>query len=334
MTSPENSLDRPARRGTVHRLAAGGYLGPEARDEALRWLEPRLDWWAWANRALLLVGSCLLLSGIVFFFAFNWAEMRAFLKFALIELAMAGCLLAAWRVGIDRLGGKVLLLSASFLVGVFLAVYGQVYQTGADAYELFAGWAALIAGWVFLSRFAGLWVTWLALVQLAITLFWRQNVALEEDSLSSLCLVLAGVNGVALAAREIMVLRGTEWASPGWVRWILWAALLGCLTIPTSVLILLPQPGVLSGVAAAALIAALGAGYALYRYRSPDLPALTLGMLNLCGVVLTFLGKALFEIGSFAGMFLLFGFVILGVVGAAMLALIKLSKAMGAESHG
>ncbi len=40
---------------------------------------------------------------------------------------------------------------------ILLAVYGQTYQTGADPYELFFGWAILIIGWVAISRFAPLW---------------------------------------------------------------------------------------------------------------------------------------------------------------------------------
>ncbi|MBC8290414.1 MAG: DUF2157 domain-containing protein, partial [Planctomycetes bacterium] len=46
--------------------------------------------------------------------------------------------------------------------GVFLAVFGQVYQTGADEWLLFAGWAGLILPWTALSRFEALWILWLA----------------------------------------------------------------------------------------------------------------------------------------------------------------------------
>ena len=91
-------------------------------------------------------------------------------KFALVEIVLACCLIGAWKVGLDRIGGQVLLLGASMLVGVFLAVFGQVYQTGADAYQLFVAWAALIFAWVLLGRFGALWIMWLALLNIGLML--------------------------------------------------------------------------------------------------------------------------------------------------------------------
>ena len=44
--------------------------------------------------------------------------------------------------------GKAALLAASLFVGALLALIGQIYQTGADTFEMFAAWAALILPWV------------------------------------------------------------------------------------------------------------------------------------------------------------------------------------------
>ena len=107
---------------------------------------------------LLLFGSALVLAGIIFFFAYNWAAMGKFLKFGLIEAGIIVCIVASHLRGRTDLSGKVLLLSGAVLVGVLLAVYGQIYQTGADAYGLFICWAVLIFGWVIISEFAALCV--------------------------------------------------------------------------------------------------------------------------------------------------------------------------------
>ena len=104
------------------------------------------------DRSLLFVGSSLVLAGVIFFFAYNWSRMNAIAKFGLIEVGLLLCVLAASNRGLDRLTGKVLLLAASVLVGVLLAVYGQVYQTGADAYETIVVWALLILPWVIVGR--------------------------------------------------------------------------------------------------------------------------------------------------------------------------------------
>ena len=58
---------------------------------------------------------------------------------------------------VEVLGGGLVpepLIAASVLVGVLLAVIGQVYHTGADAYSLFAAWTLLILPWTLASRSA------------------------------------------------------------------------------------------------------------------------------------------------------------------------------------
>ncbi|MET0346849.1 MAG: DUF2157 domain-containing protein [Casimicrobiaceae bacterium] len=59
--------------------------------------------------------------------------------------------LAVWR-GLDTLPGKAALVVAALLVGALLALVGQVYQTGADRFELFAAWAVAIVAWVLVAR--------------------------------------------------------------------------------------------------------------------------------------------------------------------------------------
>ncbi|MHC4502598.1 MAG: DUF2157 domain-containing protein, partial [Planctomycetota bacterium] len=235
---PDDILDRPADRKTVLALHGAGLLSSGAKNEALRLLRPPVAWWRWASRLLLLVGAALVLAGIVFFFAYNWARMAAWMKFALLESALVGCVIAAWLVGIEKLGGKVLSLGAAVLTGVVLAVYGQTYQTGADPYELFLGWAVLILGWAAIMRFAALWMMWLVLVNTGVILYWIQ-VAMPNDiaGFASLCILLALVNAAALACREIGAARGLEWLRGAWLRYVLLAAALTYPTMPTLVTI-------------------------------------------------------------------------------------------------
>ncbi|MHC4959956.1 MAG: DUF2157 domain-containing protein [Planctomycetota bacterium] len=315
--TPTDIFQRPADRATVQELYGAGLLTPTARDEALRWLFPPTAWWTWASRILLCLGAALVLAGVVFFFAYNWARMGRFLKLGVIEGALAISLLAAWWTGLERLVGKLLLLGACVFVGVFLAVYGQIYQTGADAYELFVGWAALILPWVLLSRFGALWVFWLAVTNAAILLYREQVVA--ASGFDSVGFLLAGtVNGIALALREAGVRQGRAWLRPDWLRWTVLAATLAMLTIPTFVFVI-GETGeqVDDSLAPVFLIAALGALYRYYRFVSPDLLAISQGTTAFCVVLLGVIGKGLFELSTEAGMFLLFGLVIVGVVAAA-----------------
>lgn len=85
-------------------------------------------WRTWAAASFLILGVVLLLCGIVFFFAWNWEGMARWQRLA---LAGAGVLLPALGsrlVGDGSMGKKMCVLTASMMVGVFIAVYGQEFQ--------------------------------------------------------------------------------------------------------------------------------------------------------------------------------------------------------------
>jgi len=72
---------------------------------------------------------------------------------------------------VDAPAGKLALLLAVLLTGALLALFGQTYQTGANVYELFFGWAALTLPWVVACCYAPCWAIWLLLVNLGIGLY-------------------------------------------------------------------------------------------------------------------------------------------------------------------
>ena len=53
-----------------------------------------------------------------------------------------------------------------------MALFGQTYQTGADPWQLFFNWALLTLPWVLISRFNVMWLLWLGLVNLSVSLFY------------------------------------------------------------------------------------------------------------------------------------------------------------------
>ena len=120
-----------------------------------------------------------------------------------------------------------MLTGCSVLVGALLAVYGQVYQTGADAWQLFAGWAALIAGWAVAGRFVPLWMLVAVLTNVALMAGDFRGTS-ELDFAIAMGLGNAGWLRAAEAARAT----GAEWARGRWHRNALWAACVGCLTLP------------------------------------------------------------------------------------------------------
>lgn len=325
---------------TLRKLYQEGLLHEHAFIAASRMVRPTSAWFDWARRMLLFFGSALVLAGVIYFFAYNWSRMGHLLKFALIEAGILACILASHLRGISKPSGKVLLLSASVLVGVLLAVYGQTYQTGADAFELFIGWAVLISGWVFISEFSALWLVWLILLNTGTILYWIQvgNPA-HSIRYEFLCLAVAFLNGIALALYEVGVQQALKWLKNRWQRGVLLAGSLFALSIPTIALIVEPgeAKGITVFIAFAWGVGATG-GYLCYRYELRDMIPIAIIISNACVILLTLLEKALFHGTGHdeGGRFLLFSLIILAVVSMAVFLLRHIAAKMAGEAgrHG
>jgi uncharacterized membrane protein len=208
---PPNPLDSPTTHNHLCTLAWTNYLTEPALEHALRRIGIVPDAAAWRHfidKMLLLLGTTLLLVGIIFFFAYNWADMNHFVKFGLLEVGIVSlALFVSWR-GLDRLSAQAALLAAAVLLGALLAVYGQKYQTGADAFSLFLSWAILIIPWVLLGAFAPLWLLLLVLLNLSLVLYWVQ--VIQSDHYTALFLLLFLFNGVAMFVWEFAYKQGFE----------------------------------------------------------------------------------------------------------------------------
>jgi len=230
-------------------------------------------WATWAGRAILALGTGHLLAGILSFFAYNWADLSAFAKFATVEAGLVIALAGAWFAGIERAIGQVLLIAASILVGVLLAVIGQVYNTDADYYVLFVAWAVLILPWTLASRSAAHWVVWLVVLHLALSLYGEQ-VLIPEGRLteSALEVGLGALAALVLALREAAVRKGMAWLAGAWTRIVLLIATLGLLFWPAVAYVLDWEGGI---YAPAAFVIALALAAVAYRRWLPDFAAST-----------------------------------------------------------
>src|SRR5690606_13169214 len=53
--------------------------------------------------------------------------------------------------------------------------FGQVYQTGANAFDFFLVWTLCISLWVLISNFAPLWLLYLVLINTTFLLYYNQE---------------------------------------------------------------------------------------------------------------------------------------------------------------
>ena len=130
----------------------------------------RAEWTHFLDHSLLAGGSLCLLTGCIFFVAANWSLLGAYAKFILLSGCIGASALYAWKTGLEQLRARWALTVSSGLVGAILALYGQVYQSGADPYTLFLGWALLILPWTLLLSFAPAWALWLAVTNTSLSL--------------------------------------------------------------------------------------------------------------------------------------------------------------------
>jgi uncharacterized membrane protein len=312
-------LDLTATPERLRALAEAGTLTPQALERALRLAvatPERPSWWRFLSTVLLGFGSLLVLSGVIYFFAYNWAALHRFGKMGLLLGALLVSALAAWRLG-ETLAGQFALLFAAVLVGPLLAVYGQAYQTGADPYELFLGWGLLILPWVALARFGPLWLLMLLLVDTGLSLYGTQVVDGEGTVLT---LVIALVNGTAWTVHELFAARGVPWLRGRWLPRVLammtMAPLLALATFTTAV----PREAdSASRVALGLLLVAMVATYVYHRQMRPELFLLTLDAVSVMTLVTTLVGRILFKSSNFdAGLFFLMALLIIGEVGLAV----------------
>jgi uncharacterized membrane protein len=131
-------------------------------------------WRRYIDYFLMALGVALILTGAAAFLAWNWADLGRMSKFALLQGGIVLTVVAAWRLGLDSVAGRAGLLAAAILVGLLLALYGQVYQTGADPYGLFLTWAIMVLPLVLIGRQAGLWLLLVVLANLTLILYWTQ----------------------------------------------------------------------------------------------------------------------------------------------------------------
>lgn len=219
----------------VNILHRAGMLSSERYLDAA-WRVRDAGWWqTWARRALLVLGAGHLLAGIVFFFAYNWQDLPVVARFAIVQGGVVASAMAALVTGLDRPFGETLLVAASVLVGVLLAVINQVYQTGADAWTVFATWALLILPWTLVSRNAAHWLVWLGVLYLAVCLYGVQVlIPAGRLSGSELLLVLGLLSAVVLGSREKAWLAGCVWIAAPWTRTVVVFAGLVLLFIPAT----------------------------------------------------------------------------------------------------
>jgi uncharacterized membrane protein len=306
------SQDQIASHAAVTEMAIAARLTEAACDRSYEIANLQPDHAAWreyADRFLMVVGATLIAAGIAAFIAWNWADLDRIAKFALIQSGILGSAVLAWRVGLSTIAGKSSLFIVAFLTGILFALFGQVYQTGADPYGLFMAWAILILPLCVIGRQAGLWLLfhvllsltvimyytqvlhppegWWQLAQLLGPLVWLASTAMD----STLASALYALNAIGLVIWEFFTFRGVSWMQGRvYPRLVAFGAL--SVVLPSTLIMIFGaafgENAGLHFMSPLLLAITTAVGLWFYQYKRQDLLILTLCLLAAIFVVTSF----------------------------------------------
>lgn len=320
------------RRALADWCAQGRLAMPPAR-QAWTDTEPwPADWHRWLQRALLALGVALLCAGVIVFFAFNWQALHKFTRFGVLAVLISALAAFAWRRPDGDAAGRAALFAAQMITGALLAVIGQVYQTGADAWQLFAWWTLLAVPWALAAHAPSHWWLVVGLANVALLRFFSVELGaglpftllfgVEGGKLVGLWLLAAALLQLALwlvlsAHAPRVGVRGQ-----GGVRLL---AALACAHADWLGLGALFGDRFDGAMLIVALAAVLGLG-AWFRRRNVDLLVLSGIALSLIALIVGGLGRLLFEAGAEFGGFLLLGLLTLGLSAVSATWLMRLHR--------
>ncbi len=174
----------------------------------------REAWQRFISYGLMALGLGFTVAGILFFFAYNWVDLSKFAKLGIVQGLLLLGTLAALYPKFSKPLRDIMLTGAAVLVGVVFAVFGQVYQTGANAYDFFLAWTIFISIWVLVSKYAPLTLLYVILIHT--TLFLYSEQVAKDWSFIAICSLLVILNiGINILV-ALLQRYTTDWPTAPW----------------------------------------------------------------------------------------------------------------------
>lgn len=147
---------------------------------------PRLFCKAQVLQYFQVIGLSLIAASIVYLIAANWLMIPAYFQLAIPMILLLCSALSSVYFSAQQWIRQSLDGFSGLMLGMCMAVIGQVYQTGADSYLLFLIWAVLLLPWLYRPNI-GVFTLFCTVSQLALYLFFKQSFLLEQKELAYLC---------------------------------------------------------------------------------------------------------------------------------------------------
>lgn len=281
------------------------------------------SWIAFISKLLLSLGVLFTVSGVIFFFAYNWSELHKFAKLSIVGGTILVPSIVALYSDLNKFHAKLSLLAAAAFTGCLLAVFGQIYQTGANAYDLFLNWAILITGIVLISRFRPLWFLWLVLINTAIILFAGQILQHWIDPYAFIALFIADM--IALFIYEFLGSKKLHQFDSRWLPRIVGFAVVSSMTIAGIAGIVTEFENFGYVICLLLALGSYGGAFFFYSRKVYDLSSIAVSCVCIIALIFTVIVKA----GDFdaAAIFFIGGLIIVGLTIASAVILMKINNA-------
>ncbi len=296
----ESDLMSTIHREDIHIIARHSTIGKEGVEKALKenvYNNPA-SWKKFLRIFLLSLCVSFTLAGIIFFFAYNWSSLHRFAKLGIMQGLIVVTTLIVLFSRFSPIVKNILLAGASVMVGVLFAVFGQVYQTGANAYDFFLGWTLFITIWVLVSGFPPLWLIYITLVNTTFILFTQQVAQGWSDAISVTILFLG--NAFILTGFMLMSKYRKDTIVPMWFTNTLALATVSFSTIGICMGIFDFEPAYLVLMISAVILYAAGMKYGLDNKRAFYLSIIPFSLIIIITALLIkiFKGEAVFLVNS------------------------------------
>jgi len=263
-------------------------------------------------RVVLLAAAGFLGFGIILWIAANWQEFDKFVRIGLVGSTVALSALVAIACPPMRIPASFIGCMAT---GALFAVLGQIYQSDADHWLLFAFWAGLMLPWAIGARSDAVWALFVIVTTTGIYLWINTQGALHAGR--SIEAILIGWSFVVALAMLL-----SPWAKlEGWIGKTRWAFRLAVLLgLAIVVVTALPQDksDIWSPIFWMGMLVT-GCTFAFFAFLSPvTLSLLTLSAFAFDALLMIWIAKLLYLPSNPISYFFIVGicwFAIIGITG-------------------
>lgn len=281
-------------------------------------------WISFISKFVLSLGVLFTISGVIFFFAYNWNELHKFAKLSIIGGAILVPAVISLFSELNKFHAQLSLLAVAVLTGSLIAVFGQIYQTGANAYDLFLNWAILITGIVLVSNFKPLWFLWLTLINTAIVLFGGQLLSHWIHPFAFILLFV--VDTIALIIYEYFFQRKNNLFASRWLPRIIGFAILTSMTVAgiTGIVTDFKEAG--HAVCLLLAVGSFAGAFLFYSLKVNDLAPVAFT----CACIIALIFTTLLKSSNFddsASVLFIGGFIVIGLTIASTVILVKINNA-------